>query len=298
VISTPRIVRGFDQKPVDGVRYAILTDHVNILSKRAPEFGVEFAERYTSDSWQDVERATLNQQDHIFVLGTHVKHSMIEDYDVDARRVTVIHAGPNLDVDSERDGIVKDFSQKNILFVGLEADRKGLPTLTRAFEKVAQRFPDAHLDVAGISGTSSEKITYHGVVKGIALKKLFYNAQIFALPSLREPFGIVFLEAMWSKAVCIGSTQGAMPELIENRKTGYVVEPNDVDALADTLIESLSDPAALEAMAEAGYLAAKANYTWQRSMRVLLDALFEETEEPSVATQDLYAPQRAMARTM
>ena len=151
VISMPRIGGTYYGKKIPGVRYAILTDHVNLLSKQLPDFGVYMPERGVSPSWNEIERIALSQQDQVFVLGNFVKKSLVDDYKIDPQNVTVIGAGPNLDVDAERVGITKDFSQQNILFVGLEPERKGLPVLKRAFKKVVNVFPRATLGYIRIS---------------------------------------------------------------------------------------------------------------------------------------------------
>jgi glycosyltransferase involved in cell wall biosynthesis len=200
---------------------------------------------------------------------------MVRDYGVDPDKVAVVGAGANLDVDAERDGIDKDFSQQNILFVGLEPERKGLPILEQAFARVRERFPNARLHVAGVSGAGSPGVVYHGVVRGEPLKKLFYDAQVFALPSYREPFGIVFLEAMRAKTACIGTNLAAMPEIIEDGKTGCIVEPGNADMLAAKLIDLFDDPQRLKAMAENGYRAAQQRFGWDRAASIVTGCLLE-----------------------
>jgi glycosyltransferase involved in cell wall biosynthesis len=245
-----------------GVLYAVFTDHTNMLSKRLPDFGMLFPERSVIPTWNQVEREVFSQQDLIFVVGRHVKQSMIDDYGVPSARVSVVGAGPNLDVDIERDGIEKNYAAKNILFVGLDAARKGLGALRKAFAKVRQVHPDANLNIVGLNGDNEEGVRYYGKLKGEPLKELFYDSQIFAMPSLREPFGIVFLEAMWSKAVCIGTSIEAIPEIIKDGETGYIVDPNDDGALAERISALFSHPEDLKDKAERGYAVAKSEWRW------------------------------------
>jgi glycosyltransferase involved in cell wall biosynthesis len=63
----------------------------------------------------------------------------------------------------------------------------------------------------------------------------------------------VFLEAMWSKFACIGTTTGAMPELITGGNTGYLVECGDHEALAGRIIALLSDPERTIRLGKRGY---------------------------------------------
>jgi|TARA_Y100000294_G_scaffold106130_1_gene98598 glycosyltransferase involved in cell wall biosynthesis len=266
----------------DGVRHAIVIDHVNLLSKKIPDFGIPFPEREVSASWNEFERRALHSQDRIFVLSNFVKGSIVDDYGIDPEKVTVIGAGPNLDVDSKRDGITKDFNGRNILFVGLDPVRKGLPLLLKAFESVVKVFPDAHLNVVGVEGQNRQGVTYHGRLHGDALKRVFYESQVFAMPSLREPFGIVFLEAMWSQNVCIGTNAFTMPEIIEHGVTGYVVNPQDEVELADRLVTLFSNPDQLKQMAEEGYRKAQSKWSWDVSARIVGESLFPGVERPAV----------------
>jgi glycosyltransferase involved in cell wall biosynthesis len=118
-------------------------------------------------------------------------------------------------------------------------------------------------------------------LKGEPLKELFYDSQIFAMPSLREPFGIVFLEAMWSKAVCIGTSIEAIPEIIKDGETGYIVDPNDDGALAERISALFSHPEDLKDKAERGYAVAKSEWRWDLTAKKILDKAVEPTRENS-----------------
>src|SRR5262249_41629721 len=95
-----------------GVLYALFTDHTNLLSKLLPDFGVDSRKRYVPGAGNEVERKNLLQQDHIFVMGSQVKRSMVQHYRIPAGRITVVGGGPNLDVDIERDGFNKTAGAK------------------------------------------------------------------------------------------------------------------------------------------------------------------------------------------
>ena len=84
------------------------------------------------------------------------------------------------------------------------------------------------------------------------LKRRFYDAQILVMPTYREPFGIVFVEAMWAKTVCIGTSIGAIPEIIQNGTTGFLVEPGDCVALSRAIERCLDHPELLQVMGSEG----------------------------------------------
>jgi len=257
-------------RPLSGV----LTDHTNLLSKRADNYGIRFVESETTERWNEWERQAFESQDFLFPLSRYAARSMVEDYSVDEEKVLAIGAGPNLDVDAGRDAVCKNYRGKNILFVGLDAERKGLPDLLNAFRCLAEHHPDARLDVVGIDGEDGAGIYYHGRLSGEPLKQLFYAAQVFVMPSLREPFGLVFLEAMWAKAVCIGTNRFAMSEFIEDGVTGYLVNPKSPAEIASRLDTLFKDPARLEAMAESAYMRAREQWSWDSSVDRIITAMF------------------------
>jgi len=276
--------------PNDDLPSAVVTDHMNLLSKRAPNFGLELPERATNPSWNTWEQIALVSQDYLFPLSHYVGESMIHDYGIDPRKVVAIGAGANLDVDAGRDAITKDSSKQNILFVGLEADRKGLPDLLSAFRSFSKVYPGARLDIVGVVGIGGHGIHYHGQLTGEPLKRLFYEAHVMVMPTLREPFGIVFLEAMWARAVCIGTNRFAIPEFIDDGVTGYLVEPRMPEEIASRLLALFSDPSKLANMAELAYQRARKNWSWDIAASKLLNAMFDDTfTYPITTTEEMNA---------
>lgn len=256
-----------------GIPCALYTDHVNLLSKQLPDYGFQIPEKRVYARWNELERIAMSQVDHIFVMASYVKQSIIEDYGIDPKKVSVVRAGPPLDIDIERDGFLKDYQARNILFVGLEPARKGLDVLRKAYSQVAAVYPDATLQIVGTEGATADGIIYHGKLYGEPLKKLLYASQVFALPAFREPFGNVIVEAMWAKCACIGTNTGAMPEIIEHGKSGFIIEPGDEEALAQGILQLFDSPELLRDIAERGYQRASAKYSWEKVTQKMIERL-------------------------
>ena len=80
-----------------------------------------------------------------------------------------------------------------------------------------------------------------------------YSAcEIFALPSRGEGFGLVYLEAMARGKPVIGGAHGGAPEVIDDGKTGYLVQHGDVPQLAMSIETLLADPALAREMGARG----------------------------------------------
>jgi glycosyltransferase involved in cell wall biosynthesis len=194
-------------------------------------------------------------------------------YGIAAEKIAVVGAGPGLDVDIERDGGNKDPSGRTILFVGKLAAVKGLAVLLQAFALVRASYPDAVLYVVTGKPVAAPGVVFHGKLAERELKELFYRSNVFAMPAFKEPLGLVFLEAMWSKCACVGTTTGSMPEIIEEGAAGSLVAPGDPRALAEALMGLLADPAATRAMGERGYAAATQYWNWDAVVERMLGTM-------------------------
>jgi glycosyltransferase involved in cell wall biosynthesis len=75
-----------------------------------------------------------------------------------------------------------------------------------------------------------------------------------------EVFGYVIAEAMASSKPLLGTRVGGIPELIEDGKTGFLVERGDTEAMADRLLRLLEDARLREAMGQAGRRAAETRF--------------------------------------
>jgi phosphatidylinositol alpha-1,6-mannosyltransferase len=100
-------------------------------------------------------------------------------------------------------------------------------------------------------GIASSLVTT-GFLSDVELDRAYRRAAVFAMPSRNEGFGLVYLEAMLRQLPCIGSRFDAAAEIIEDGATGFLVDQAHADALADRIIELLTDPCRALAMGERG----------------------------------------------
>ena len=101
-----------------------------------------------------------------------------------------------------------------------------------------------------------------GFVREEERLQLYKDASIFAMPSIYEPFGHSFLEAMAYKTPCIGSSKGAMLELIENGKTGFTAPVHDYMMLAERIGYLLEDENLRKKMGEEGRRRVETSFNW------------------------------------
>jgi hypothetical protein len=199
--------------------------------------------------------------------------SLRSDYGIAPERIAIIGFGANHSpVPAARDWNVPHF-----LFVGIDWERKGGPLLLRAFARVRERIPAATLDViGGHPPLRQDGVRFHGVLsqrredERARIQQLFASATCFVMPSLVEPFGMVYVEAAAAGIASIGSSVGGAADVI-GADGGLIVEPSDGEALLAAMLW-LAEPATARRMGAAAHGRAAA-YTWPKVAERLLRAL-------------------------
>jgi alpha-maltose-1-phosphate synthase len=251
---------------------------------------------YDLSTW--VEKTALEMADSIIAVSHGMKDDVLRLFDVDERKITVIHNG--IDTDEfrpvrgteslRRYGIDPDVPY--VLFVGRVTRQKGIIHLVNAI-----KYLDDNVQVvlcAGQPDTPEIGAEMTQRVKAVqefrknvvwisewvgtqAKVELYSHAAAFCCPSIYEPFGIINLEAMACGTPVVGSAVGGIKEIIVHGETGYLVqldqhrespfEAVDPDRFARDLAEHinkiLADPSLRQAMGEASRKRAQAVFSWK-----------------------------------
>jgi glycosyltransferase involved in cell wall biosynthesis len=226
----------------------------------------------------DSERRLAERTDVIFPMSEWLRRSFVEDYGQPAEKVVAVGAGPGFETPPGE--VERDFTRPRFLFVGKDFERKGGPQLLRAFREVRAERPDAELRIVGPLDSPPEQpgVLFVGRLDrstrdgAAALDAAFRISTAFAMPSLYEPFGLVFLEAMAYRLPCLAAASCAMPEIVEDGVSGYVVPPEDPDRLAERLLD-LTDGERACVMGEAGHRRFLERYTWPAVARRIIETV-------------------------
>ena len=161
---------------------------------------------------------------------------------------------------------------KGILFVGNVGRRKNIQALVHTLPTVLAKHPDAILHVCGgviqqeymariqqfiDSHGIGGSVVFHGVVDRNKLCELLDQSISLVLPSYQETSPGVICQAMAAGRVPIASFAGGIPEMIDEGHTGYLVEADDSDTLAERLIDLMNDFDKAKAMGAAAKEVAK-----------------------------------------
>jgi glycosyltransferase involved in cell wall biosynthesis len=254
-----------------GIPNFIYTDHTILYNKFYPE--ISFGEYRVCQVWLKCEFEIYNHARLVMVMSENIRWSLINQYHIAAEKVPLVYIGNNSEITQANNPL--KYSLKHILFVGKDWHRKGGPLLIKAFRRVRQRIPDATLTILGCSPKIKEVNVE--VVGKVSLQKVadYYNqASVFCLPTIREPFGVVFIEAMLSYLPVITSNIGAIPELVSDGINGYKLSYNP-SLYAERLIELLQDPEKCKKFGFASFEIANQRYRWDHVGRLIASAIKE-----------------------
>jgi starch synthase len=260
-----------------GVPYVVYTDNTMALTQRHYPAWAELSPG-RAKWWMQYEAQVCRSAEAVFTFSEFARRSVIDDYGDSPEHVISIGAGANQWLEELGR---KDYSTRRALFVGVDFERKGGAVLLDAWRAVRKRLPDAELLVAGPRERPAQAlppgVDWVGWVDRSGLAELYRTASAFVLPSTFDPCPNVFREAMGYGVPCVGTDCCAIPEIIEDGRTGRVVPIGDAETLAAALIELLTDPAKAEAMGRAAHAEVLAEGRWSN----VVDRLAERLEHDS-----------------
>jgi glycosyltransferase involved in cell wall biosynthesis len=205
----------------------------------------------------------------IFPRTDYAADSVYQDYEVPRSKITVAGAGSNHNITPYSHG---SYNNKNILFIGVQFERKGGPLILEAFRLVRQKIPEVTLTIIGgeldIDEPGVEVVGRIYKDQGDGLNRIleFYSrASLFCIMSIIEPFGIVVLEAQNSFVPCIVPKRFAFTETVKNEITGVHLVDETPEGLSKVMEELLNDPVKLKQMGEAAHEFVQREWTWDRA---------------------------------
>jgi len=224
-----------------------------------------------------IEKAGLHKADQIIAVSHLTKATLVKHYGITPSKITVAHNGiSRREPEKKLETLFEPFKKnghKVILFLGRLTMQKGPDYFLRAAQRVAQIYPKTIFVVAGTGDMErqiieqgaalgiSDKVFFTGFVKDEALNSIYSSADLFVMPSVSEPFGIVALEALVNKTPTIISKQSGASEVVDH---ALKVDFWDIDEMANKIYAVLSNPSLGECMKEHGQADAQKN-TWDKT---------------------------------
>jgi phosphatidylinositol alpha-1,6-mannosyltransferase len=232
-------------------------------------------------------RRWLAQADAVVAPSRFTRDKLVEVNQVSESRVEILpHGLPPDWPQAALDTSATPRTGKTLLSVtriGLADAYKGLDVVLDALPAVLARHPGARYVIAGDGNDRprlerlaqrlgvAAQVEFRGEVSGDELHRLYAEADIFVLPSQKEGFGIVFLEAMYSRLPVVAARAAGTLDVVVDGVTGALATPNQPGELAGILCGLLENAPRRLAWGEAGRQRVQANFLfahfagrWQR----------------------------------
>ncbi len=269
--------------PRISAKKSVVTVH-DVGFKRFPEVYKKIQVAYHEITTRDI----VSRGARIITVSEFCKREIVELYGADPEKIFVTPLG--LDHSRYTPQNVKS-DKPYILFVGRIDKKKNLLTLVRAFEQIADQFPDLELKIAGtFSGPAGLSTTGAAeLIKAIAESKfsnrihmlgyvnedekpaLLSGALIYVQPSIYEGFGLPVLEAMacGTPTICADST--CLPE-VAGEGNALFFDPMNTEALASCITQLASSEELRQSLIQKGLARAK-EFDWRRTAIETLNVL-------------------------
>jgi glycosyltransferase involved in cell wall biosynthesis len=224
---------------------------------------------------------TMEKVQHIIAVSQATSEQLQRILKVPAERISVVPEGIN-HVVAPSDAIKRE--RPYVLYVGTIEPRKNLARLLQAFDRMLTQHPhlqEVELVLAGKMGWKTEdfekalagmkhkeNVQQLGYVSYDEKAALMRDAELFVFPSLDEGFGLPPLEAASLKTAVLVANRGALPEVVAPDMP--MVDPEDIDAIADGMAVLLNEDQLRSHIAQMGYEHSK-SYTWQRVAEATMD---------------------------
>lgn len=263
----------------------LLTVH-DLSFIRHPQGAVEALRRWLN---QVVPRS-LAQADHILADSISTRQDLIELFNIEAERITVVGAGVErrfqpIQAEGQRNLVRQryglEFNEKFILGLGTLEPRKNFTGLIEAYSASPVR-ETHHLVIAGGRGwlyddifvaaensAVAHRIHLIGFIADDDLPALYSLADIFAYPSHYEGFGIPVIEAMACGTPVVCANNSSLPEVAG--PAAVQITATDKTALAEALFQLATDEVLRRQLIEAGFKQARI-FTWSAATQRLLGA--------------------------
>ena len=192
-------------------------------------------------------------------------------------RIVVVAPGRDVAHPSREIDDLKNGRSAALLSVGNWVPRKGTVELLEAFSSLPRGLATLHLvgrkdvdrayarRVEELLRPLGDRVVVHGPIPKEDVAAMYLAADAFVLPSLEEPYGTVYGEAMASGLPVIGWRAGNLPYLAEDGVSGIIVEPGDMEGLSEAMKRVSEDEALRTRLANAALEGAQSFPTWHET---------------------------------
>ena len=228
--------------------------------------------------WQ-MNRNCFHTARHVVAWSQWVKRGLQEGYGVAPEHITVIPPGVGVQ-DWANHSAQPHNGPVKILFVGGNLERKGGLLLLEAFRALKPLDVELHLVTRDVIPPEPGVFTYYDMQPNSeALKQLYWQSDIFCLPTLADCLALVLAEAGTVGLPLISTRVAAIPEIVHDGETGLLIRPGNVADLTAALRRLVEDSELRKRLGEQARLLVARDFDAQVNAQRLLELLKQVAEE-------------------
>jgi len=253
-----------------------LSEQLRLAKKRFNPFRQLFVKYY------------LKYIDKVFAVSNELKDVLVAN---NVKNIEVLHNGIDIkqfqsvdqDIINKLKLKYKLGDKKIILFAGRISGAKGLENLIKALEIVFAKNEESVIAIVGKESKAKailddmniekykNRIILTGWLDSEEMKAMYVLSYLFATPSIYlDPFPTVNLEAMASGLPVVGTCFGGTKELVIDNQTGFIVNPLNIEQLAEKILKLLSDDGLANKFGQNGIIRAEDKFTLDRQVEKLI----------------------------
>ena len=279
---------GFGYALLAGAKSAPLILHPHGME----EFNAPKAKRALYLPLRSATRFAARRAARVLAPDASMKNDVLRNLGIDEGKVALL---PNAIDLSEIDGAVPPVElgippeARVLLSVGRLESNKGFSFLVRALARIPKDFLWVLVGEGPERGALEAEIEREGLrpharlmggVTDDKLHALYERCDLVIHPTLYEGSSMVTLEAMAHRKAVVATRVGGIPDKIVDGENGLLVPPGDVDALAQAIVEALSEGARLASWGMTSRSIVETRFSWSRRGRELTD-LYERVCNPT-----------------
>lgn len=194
-----------------------------------------------------LNRRSLQIAAHVITWSEWAKRSVVDDYHIDAEKVTVIPAGVDTALWRRPTPRRAEAGPVSVLFVGGDLRRKGGDVLIQAVRRLRADpdLPEVELHLVTTADVDPEPgvQVHRGLTSNSPeLIARYHAADVFCLPTLGDCLPMVLTEAAAAELPIVSTDVGAIADVVQPGVTGELVEPGDAEMLTASLRRLVADP--------------------------------------------------------
>lgn len=233
----------YDPYFIEKIKKPLVVTIHDMTYERLPEYF------WAQDPLTRQKRLNIERADAIIAISNTTRNDILNYFNIDASKISVIYHGIDLDTGIESRPIA-NLPSSYLLFVGDRSGYKNFYLFLNSFKQLARRYSDLRVVLAGGGAMGiadlefihrlglSDKV-HHVNASDEELNFLYQNALLFVYPSLYEGFGLPILEAFKARCPMVLSDTACFREIADGAAAYF--EPNSMDSLTDTLEKSIEN---------------------------------------------------------